>query len=110
MVQGYYDLHQAAQVLGTTPDELKQLAQKNQLRSFQDRGTLRFRIQDIQELARQRGVASDPELPLGEAPPPTPKVMPPAGPRSSSKLGGLKPTSKLGPPKSPSKLHLEAPS
>ena len=59
MVQGYYTLQEAAQVLGMPPDELKQMAQKNQIRSFQDRGTWRFRVQDIQELARQRGAASD---------------------------------------------------
>src|SRR5262245_7240835 len=68
MVQGYYTLQEAAQVLGMPPEELKQMAQKNQIRSFQDRGTLRFRVQDIQELARQRGGASDLDLPLGEVP------------------------------------------
>lgn len=73
MAQGYYTLQEAAQFLGMSADELRQMAHKNQIRSFQDRGTLRFRIQDIQELARQRGAASDMELPLGEAPPKTPR-------------------------------------
>ncbi|MCI0640261.1 MAG: hypothetical protein L0Y72_14380 [Gemmataceae bacterium] len=73
MVQGYYTLQEAAHVLGISPDELKQIAQRKQVRSFQDRGTLRFRIQDIQELARQRGGSSDPDLVLGEAGPATPK-------------------------------------
>src|SRR5262249_4144507 len=54
------------------PDELKQMAQKSQIRSFQDRGTLRFRIADIQELARRRGMTSDPELKLAD--PKTPKT------------------------------------
>jgi excisionase family DNA binding protein len=69
MVQGYYTLPEAAQFLGMSVDELKQMAQKGKIRSFQDRGTLRFRTQDIQELARKRGGTSDPDLPLGDAPP-----------------------------------------
>jgi len=71
MVPGYYTLEEAAQFLAMEAEELRQIAQKNQIRSFQDRGTLRFRVQDIQELARQRGMASDPDQPLG-APPQTP--------------------------------------
>src|SRR5260370_39773411 len=94
MVQGYYTLQEAAQVLGMPPDELKQMAQKNQIRSFQDRGTWRFRVQDIQELARQRGAASDLELVLGEAPKSNP---PKSGPKSTPKSGPRTP------PKSPVK-------
>ena len=52
------------------------MAQRNQIRSFQDRGTLRFRVQDIQELARRRGMASDVDQPLGG---------PPMSPRSPRK-------------------------
>lgn len=90
MVQGYFTLPEAAQYLGLAPDELRRMAQRNQIRSFQDRGTLRFRIQDIQELARQRGLTSDPDLVLGEPPPPkssaTPRVAPPkSGPRTPAK-------------------------
>jgi excisionase family DNA binding protein len=109
MVQGYYTLQEAAKVLGLAPDELKQMAQRNQIRSFQDRGTWRFRAQDIQELARQRGVASDPELLLGEAPgvkpadspvPRPPKSTPPkSAPPKSAPPKSAPP--KSGPPKSP---------
>src|SRR3989449_9999196 len=87
MVQGYYTLQEAAQVLGMSPEDLKNMAQRNQIRSFQDRGTWRFRVQDIQELARQRGVTSDPDLPLGEQPARTPQPkspQPKSGPRSPS--------------------------
>jgi len=66
MVQ-YYTLEQAAQLLRTTPDQLKEMAKKNEVRAFQDRGTLRFRSQEIDELARSRGLGSDPDLQLGEA-------------------------------------------
>src|SRR5476651_2070030 len=89
MVQGYYTLQEAAQFLGMPIDELKQMAQKGQIRSFQDRGTLRFRTQDIQELGRKRGSTSDPELALGEAPPPVaPKSAgkkAPAAPKTPAK-------------------------
>src|SRR5690242_1386125 len=68
-MQQYYTLEQAAQVLRTTPEQLKEMARKNEVRAFQDRGSLRFRSQEIDELARSRGYGSEPELPLGEAPP-----------------------------------------
>jgi len=98
MVQGYYTLQEASKVLGMPVDELKQMAQKGKIRSFQDRGTLRFRIQDIQELARVRGGTSDPELVLGDAAPPAPKSA--AAPSGSKKSQAS--------PKSPAK-HEEAP-
>jgi len=69
MVQ-YYTLEQAAQILRTTPDQLKEMARKKEVRAFQDRSGWRFRAQEIDELARSRGYGSDPELPLGEAAPP----------------------------------------
>ncbi len=85
MVQGYYTLQEAAQVLMMPADELKQMAQKGQIRSFQDRGTLRFRIQDVQELARIRGSASDPDLALGDMSlePPKSSATPPSGSKKS---------------------------
>src|SRR6476469_7914737 len=96
MVQGYYNLNEAAKFLGMMPDELRQMAQKNQIRSFQDRGTLRFRIADIQELSRRRGATSDPELVLAE---------PKSGPKSPApKSGGPKspaPSGPKTPPRSP---------
>jgi excisionase family DNA binding protein len=82
MVQGYYTLQEAAQYLNLSVDELKQMAQRSKIRSFQDRGTLRFRIQDIQELARQRGVSSDPDMVMGEASLPPKKGEGPRSPKS----------------------------
>jgi hypothetical protein len=82
MVQGYYTLQEAAQALGMAPEDLKQMAQRNQIRSFQDRGTWRFRVQDIQELARRRGAGSDSELALPQPPSPRPHDSPaPRSPR-----------------------------
>ncbi len=69
MVQ-YYTLEEAARILQTSQDEVKKLAETKKVRTFRDRGTLRFRAQEIDELARARGLGSDPELQLGEVPPP----------------------------------------
>lgn len=68
MVQGYYTLEEAAQILGMGAEALSHMAQRREVRAFADRGTWRFRTQDIEELARRRGLGSNPELPLGDAP------------------------------------------
>ncbi len=81
MVQ-YYTLEQAAQILRTSPDQLKEMAKRNEVRAFQDRGTLRFRAQEINELARLKGLGSDPELQLGEGGAAGPKTP---GPKSPGK-------------------------
>ena len=86
MVQGYYTLQEAARFLNMNVDELKQMAQRSQIRSFQDRGTLRFRIQDIQELARVRGSSSDDQdVAPGDAslPQPKPSATSPSGPKKA---------------------------
>ncbi|MCI0380468.1 MAG: hypothetical protein L0215_23020 [Gemmataceae bacterium] len=105
MVQGYYTLQEAAHVLGISPDELKQIAQRKQVRSFQDRGTLRFRIQDIQELARQRGGSSDPDLVLGEAGPATPRSaksdVSPRTPQKQQPASGASPRPQQAGPRTP---------
>ena len=80
MAQAFYTLEESAQILQMSSDELKQMARKQQIRAFQDRGTWRFRVQDIQELARQRGIGSDPELIIGQ--PPAAPAPPAAGPRT----------------------------
>jgi hypothetical protein len=69
MVQGYYTLKEASEATGLSEDELKQRAQRKEIRSFQDRGTLRFRIQDVQELQRQLMGASDVDFPAVSEPP-----------------------------------------
>src|SRR5262249_18150216 len=76
MVQGYYTLEEAARILGLGAEELNQMAQRREVRAFADRGTWRFRTQDIEELARRRGMGSNPDLPIGEAPRPKPHDSP----------------------------------
>jgi excisionase family DNA binding protein len=97
MVQGYYTLEEAAGHLGISSGDLKSLARKGEIRSFQDRGTWRFRIQDIQEMARRTGKGSDPELPLGESLVPKPTDSPaPKSPTPQRKT-----TADSPPPRSP---------
>jgi excisionase family DNA binding protein len=79
-MQQYLTLDEAAKYLQMSPDELREMAKKKTVRAFQDRGTWRFRSQDIEELARTRGLSSDVELQLGEG-----KPASGASPRSSKK-------------------------
>jgi excisionase family DNA binding protein len=67
MPQQYYTLEQAAHILRIGTEQLKEMARKKEIRAFQDRSGWRFRSQEIDEMARERGLGSDPELPLGEA-------------------------------------------
>src|SRR5438067_8393421 len=78
MVQGYYTLEEAARILGMATEDLSHMAQRREVRAFADRGTWRFRTQDIEELARRRGQGSNPDLQLGEAPRPQPHDTPTA--------------------------------
>jgi len=83
MAQAYYTLDEAAQMLQMSADEIKQMARKGQIRSFQDRGTWRFRVQDIQELGRQRSAGSDPGLAVSQ--PPAPETAAPRSPASKTR-------------------------
>jgi Helix-turn-helix domain len=86
MVQGYYTLDEAARILGVSTEELGQMAQRHEVRGFTDRGTWRFRTQDIEEIARRRGLGSNPDIPLGEAATAKPpaQATPPKSPADSS--------------------------
>jgi hypothetical protein len=60
----FYTLEEAARVLGMGPEDLKLKAQHREVRAFMDGGTWQFRVADVDELARRRGLGSDPELSL----------------------------------------------
>src|SRR5262249_40696308 len=62
----FYTLEEAARVLGMSPDELKAKAQQREVRAFLDGGSWRFRVVDVDELARRRGMGSDAELRLSD--------------------------------------------
>ena len=67
----FYTLEEAARVLGMNPEDLKAKAQQREVRAFLDGGSWRFRMADIDELARRRGLGSDPELRLSDLEVPT---------------------------------------
>jgi hypothetical protein len=48
------------------PEDLKSKAQHREIRAFLDGGSWRFRVVDIDELARRRGLGSDAELRLSD--------------------------------------------
>ncbi len=62
----FYTLEEAARVLGLDPEDLKTKAQSREIRAFLDGGSWRFRVADVDELARRRGLGSDPELPISD--------------------------------------------
>ena len=62
----FYTLEEAARVLGMSPEELKSKAQHREIRAFLDGGSWRFRVVDIDELARRRGLGSGAELRLSD--------------------------------------------
>jgi len=62
----FYTLDEAARVLGLSPEELKTKAQAREVRAFLDGGSWRFRVVDVDELARRRGLGSDAELRLSD--------------------------------------------
>jgi hypothetical protein len=49
-----------------SPEELKSKAQAREVRAFLDGGSWRFRVVDVDELARRRGLGSDAELRLSD--------------------------------------------
>jgi hypothetical protein len=72
----FYTLEEAARVLGMSPEDLKAKAQQREVRAFLDGGSWRFRVVDIDELARRRGMGSDAELRLSDLDMP---AVPPSG-------------------------------
>jgi hypothetical protein len=58
----FYSLEEAAGVLGMSPEDLQAKAQHREIRAFMDSGTWRFRVADIDELARRRGQGSTPDF------------------------------------------------
>ena len=62
----FYTLEEAARVLGMGPEELKAKAQHREIRAFMDSGSWRFRVADVDELARRRGLGSDPDFSLSD--------------------------------------------
>src|SRR3954453_18320232 len=64
MSKKYLSLDEAAAQLGMARDELTRLREKGELRGFADRGTWKFKVEDVENLGRSRQADSDPEVPL----------------------------------------------
>src|SRR4051812_16643624 len=62
----FYTLEEAARVLGMNPEDLETKAKQREVRAFLDGGSWRFRVVDIDELARRRGRGSDADLSLSD--------------------------------------------
>jgi excisionase family DNA binding protein len=73
MAKKYLTLEEAAQLLGMAPDELVRLRERSEIRGFADRGTWKFKSEDVEEFARSRDADSSPEVPiLDDSPKPKP--------------------------------------
>ncbi len=64
MAKKYLSLEEAAAKLGMRTDELVRLREQGSIRGFADRGTWKFREEDVEELLRSRQADSDPDVPL----------------------------------------------
>ena len=93
MVQ-YYTLEQAAQILQTTPEKVKEMAKKNEVRSFKTGAACRYfaTCRKLMSSAHNRGLGSDPALILGEAPP---KSTPPSSTTAQVKAAASGTTDRL---------------
>ncbi len=78
MSKKYLSIEEAAEQLGIPSAELNRLREKGSIRAFADRGTWKFKEEDVEKLARSRQADSDPDVPL----------MPAKGGGSSSDLFG----------------------
>jgi hypothetical protein len=59
-MSNYYSLEDAAAKLNMSVDALRELAKKREIRSFQDRGTLRFKSEDIEARLNQPSTTEEP--------------------------------------------------
>ena len=57
MAKKYLTLEKASRQLGMAPDELVRLRERSQIRGFADRGTWKFKSEDVEEFARSRDAA-----------------------------------------------------
>jgi len=64
MAKKYLSLEEAASLLGLSVDAVRRAREKGDLRGFQDRGSWKFREQDIDEFRRSRQADSSPDMPM----------------------------------------------
>lgn len=64
MSKKYLSLDEAASMLGIPREELTRLRERGEIRGFADRGTWKFKSEDVENLGRSRQADSDPDVPL----------------------------------------------
>lgn len=64
MSKKYLSIEEAAAEIGISTAELNRLREKGTIRAFADRGTWKFKEEDVEKLARSRQTDSDPDVPL----------------------------------------------
>ncbi|MFO0999242.1 MAG: helix-turn-helix domain-containing protein [Planctomycetaceae bacterium] len=64
MAKKYLSLEEAASQLGISEDQLKRFREQGEIRGFADRGSWKFREQDIEEFLRSRQTDSSPDFPI----------------------------------------------
>ena len=64
MSKKYLSLEETAVALGVSRDELIRMREKGDIRGFADRGTWKFREEDVQQVRRSRQADSDPDVPM----------------------------------------------
>ena len=52
MAQKYYSTAETAQILGKTPDEIKQMLDRRELHGYRDGADWKFKVEDVDELAK----------------------------------------------------------
>ena len=62
MAKKYLTLEEAAARLSLTKDALVKLREEGSIRGFADRGNWKFKVDDVEELARSRQADSDPDV------------------------------------------------
>ncbi|QDT49744.1 hypothetical protein Pan258_37990 [Symmachiella dynata] len=67
MAKKYLSLEEAAEVLGIEPEALNQKREKRGIRAFSDRGSWKFRPEDVENLKRSMQVDSSKEADLSDA-------------------------------------------
>ena len=68
MAKKYLTLEEASLELGMAPDELVRMRERGEIRGFADRGTWKFKSEDVEEFGRSRQTDSSPEVPLLDDP------------------------------------------
>ena len=64
MAKKYLSLEEAASLLGLSVEQVKKAREQNELRGFSDRGSWKFREQDIEEYRRTHEADSSPDMPI----------------------------------------------